>query len=94
MTEPSPITIIKRAINLDKPGLLTLLRELGEAHFSFVRQTTNKAAASAALDLYHAHEEIIRLINEDDLLAICHEVRLQVPAVHAANQILKERSHA
>lgn len=89
----SPITIIKRAIDLDKLGLLALLQERGEAHRSFVRQTTNKAAASAALDLYHAHEEIIRLINEDDLLAICHEVRLQVPALHAANQIL-EKQHA
>lgn len=94
MTEPSPITILSRAINLDKPRLLALLQEHAEAHRSFVGQTTNKAAASAALDLYHTHEEIIRLINEDDLLAICHEVRLQVPALHAANQILKERSYA
>ena len=91
--EPSPITILARAIRADKPALIALLLEQGEAHLSFVRQTTNKAAASAALDLYHAHGEIVRLVNEGDLLAICHEVRLQVPAVHAARKLLEENAN-
>ncbi len=88
----SPITILNRAIKLDKTGLLALLQEHAEAHRSFARQATNKAAVSAALGLEDACKRIIDLINVDDLLAICHEVRLQVPAIHAANQILK-REH-
>lgn len=92
MIDPSPITILNRAIKLDKTGLLTLLQEHAEAHRSFAFNTTNKAASLAALGLEDACKHIIDLINEDDLLAICHEVRLQVPAVHAANQILK-REH-
>jgi len=92
MIDPSPITILNRAIKLDKTGLLALLQEHAEAHRSFARQATNKAAVSAALGLKEACMEIIQHIHADDLLAICHEVRLQVPAIHAANQILK-REH-
>lgn len=89
----SPITILAQAIRADKPGLIALLREQEEAHRSFARQATNKAAVSAALGLKEACMEIIQHINDDDLLAICHEVRLQVPALHAARKIL-EKQHA
>lgn len=85
----SLLSPLRRAIDADKPALIALLREHADWHASFARSTEDTAARCAAQDLSSACEEIVHLIEANDLIAILREVRMQVPALHAARQVLE-----
>lgn len=92
MTQPdSPLSILREAIRLDKPGLIDRLERDAVAHMAFTRQATNKAAVSAALDLAKACDTCAQLIADDRLIDLLMEVRTQVPALHAARTIIREK---
>jgi len=89
MHEPSLTTVLSNAVKVDKAGFVSWLRADARLHAHFGRQSTDQAIASAAQEIAKAVNQAADLIESGDLLAICREVHMQIPAMRVARKILE-----